>query len=58
MSSVYYIFRNNMSCHTDIHTHTHRKKMHMFPESALIQLGIAWELIVFVGFDSPFQACS
>lgn len=56
MSSVYYIFRNNMSCHTDIHTH--RKKMHMFPESALIQLGIAWELIVFVGFDSPFQACS
>lgn len=56
MSSVYYIFRNNMFCHTDIHTH--RKKMHMFPESELIQLGIAWELIVFVAFDYPFQACS
>ena len=43
-----------MSCHTD--TQTHRNNMHMFPESALIQLGIAWELIflwVLTCFDSP-----
>lgn len=54
MSSVYYIFRNNMSCHTDIHTHTQKEDAHVSRkcvDSARYCLGAD----CFCGFWLPFS---